>query len=155
MRGEFRVQIRSKRLNYDFTLRRNITLVRGDSGTGKSTMIQLLRLAEKESRVQYHCKAPFYLPEGRYWKDGILRTENSIIFIDEDSRFLLTEEFASAIKGTSNYYVLITRANLEMLPYSMDEVYEVFNSNKFNYLIPAFKKNKKTNDTRLYYNGGF
>ncbi len=34
MRGEYKVSVRNKRNNYSFILRRNITILRGESGRG-------------------------------------------------------------------------------------------------------------------------
>ena len=40
MRGKHRVIIYTKRLRFDFELRRNITIIRGDSATGKTTLVE-------------------------------------------------------------------------------------------------------------------
>ena len=48
-----------------------------------------------------------------------------IIVIDEDSRFIRSKDFADTVKGSDNYYLLITRNYLEQLPVSVDEIYEV------------------------------
>ena len=45
--------------------------------------------------------------------------------MDEGAKFINTEEFASAIKNSDNYYVLITRQDLCSLPYSIHEIYEL------------------------------
>ncbi len=34
-----------------------------------------------------------------------------------------TEEFASTVKGSDNYFVIISREKLAQLPYSVDEIY--------------------------------
>lgn len=39
MRGKHRVVVSTKRLKYDFELRRNLTIIRGDSATGKTTLL--------------------------------------------------------------------------------------------------------------------
>ena len=56
---------------------------------------------------------------------------DSIIFIDEGNEFIKTEEFASAIRGSENYFVLITRENLYNLPYSVEEIYGLHVSGKY------------------------
>lgn len=43
MRGVHRVTVHTKRLHYDFELRRNITLIRGDSATGKTMLIDMIQ----------------------------------------------------------------------------------------------------------------
>lgn len=47
------------------------------------------------------------------------------MFVDEGNAFVSSEEFAKAIRGSSNYYVLITRENLHQLPYSVDAILEL------------------------------
>ena len=61
--------------------------------------------------------------------------ENSvgnIFFTDEENSFVNTEEFASVVKESDNYFVLITRENLYNLPYSVDEIYGLHESGKYN-----------------------
>ena len=41
MRGKHRVIVSTKRLKYDFEIRRNLTIIRGDSATGKTTLVRL------------------------------------------------------------------------------------------------------------------
>ncbi len=41
-----------------------------------------------------------------------------------------SEEFAEAVKGSDNYYVLITREKLSNLPYSITEIYGIRTSGK-------------------------
>lgn len=43
MKGTHRVIIQTKRLRYDFELKRNITIIRGDSATGKTTLIDMIQ----------------------------------------------------------------------------------------------------------------
>ena len=43
MKGIHRVVIQNKRIRYDFTLQRNLTLLRGDSATGKTTLIAMIQ----------------------------------------------------------------------------------------------------------------
>lgn len=44
MKGIHRVVIQNKRIRYDFELRRNLTVLRGDSATGKTTLIEMITL---------------------------------------------------------------------------------------------------------------
>ena len=39
MKGKHRVVVSTKRLKYDFELRRNLTIIRGDSATGKPLLL--------------------------------------------------------------------------------------------------------------------
>ncbi len=52
-------------------------------------------------------------------------------FIDEENAFINTEEFAASVRGSDNYFVLITRENLYNLPYSVEEIYGLYSSGKY------------------------
>lgn len=43
MKGAYRVIIQNKRIRYDFEIKRNITVIRGDSATGKTTLIEMVQ----------------------------------------------------------------------------------------------------------------
>lgn len=43
MKGIHRVVVQNKRIRYDFELRRNLTVLRGDSATGKTTLIEMIQ----------------------------------------------------------------------------------------------------------------
>lgn len=75
------------------------------------------------SGVHLKCNVRCTTLHGKNWRDTLDKISKSIVFIDEQSHFITTKEFAVAIQGTDNYYVLITRNNLEALPYSIHEIY--------------------------------
>ena len=41
MKGEHKILIYSKRIKFEFTVRRNITILKGDSATGKTTLVNI------------------------------------------------------------------------------------------------------------------
>ena len=43
MKGKYRVRIQNRRLRYDFEIRRNITIIKGDSATGKTMLVDMVR----------------------------------------------------------------------------------------------------------------
>lgn len=43
MIGKHHIVVESPRLKYEFTIKRNLTVIQGDSATGKTTLIELLR----------------------------------------------------------------------------------------------------------------
>lgn len=65
------------------------------------------------------------------WKENLSSINESIVFVDENDRFIASEEFASSVKNSSNYFVIITRENLPNLPYSVDEIYGIHESGKY------------------------
>lgn len=50
MRGSYRIIIQNHRVHYDFVIRRNITVIKGNSGTGKTTLIDMLAEYEANGR---------------------------------------------------------------------------------------------------------
>ena len=43
MKGKHRVIVSTKRLKYEFELRRNLTIIQGNSATGKTTLVDMIR----------------------------------------------------------------------------------------------------------------
>lgn len=134
MKGKHRVVIYNNKLHYDFIIKRNITIIQGDSATGKTTLIDMLRQymnLGSDSGVDVVCDVPCRILDGRDWKLILSTLSGNIIFIDEGNRFINTEEFASAVKEADNYFVLITRESLYNLPYSVEEIYGLHSSGKY------------------------
>ena len=58
---------------------------------------------------------------------------DTIVFIDEENLFIRKKEFADIVQKSSNYYVLITRESLPLLPYSIQEIYGIRTSGHFHF----------------------
>ena len=43
MKGKHKIVVSTKRLKYEFELHRNLTIIRGDSATGKTTLVDMVR----------------------------------------------------------------------------------------------------------------
>lgn len=134
MKGKYRILVQNNRLHYEIEVKRNITIIQGDSATGKTTLIDMLRqyfnLGES-SGIDVVCDVPCRVLEGRDWKIILKGLQGNILFIDEENSFINTEEFAATVKGSDNYFVLITRENLYNLPYSVEEIYGLRSSGKY------------------------
>jgi hypothetical protein len=63
-----------------------------------------------------------------------------IIFLDEENQFIKSQEFASAVKGSDNYFVIITREDLPNLPYSVEEIYGIHTSGKYHDLKRTYNE---------------
>jgi len=138
MKGKHRVVIESERLKYEFEIKRNITIIQGDSATGKTTLVDLIQTYGRhgeDSGITMISDVPCVAFSGdmRLWKAALGTYENSIVFFDEDHPFIFSRDFADAIKGSSNYYVLITRQPLDCLPYSISEIYGIRTTGKYHF----------------------
>ena len=143
MRGKHRVVVSTKRLKYDFELRRNLTIIRGDSATGKTTLVDMIREYVNNpsgTPVELQCDKKCYVLEGALWKELLGGISDSIIFIDEGNEFVKTTEFAETIQATDNYYVIVTREGLPALPYSVEEIYGIRTSGKYGSLKQCYQE---------------
>lgn len=137
MKGSYWFKAKSKKVLFEFSIRRNITVIKGDSATGKTTLLHILyeylRIG-KQSGYSVSTNASYYVyirdEVGRDWKDALYPLKNTVIFIEENNEFVFTEEFAVFVKNSGNYFVLVTRAPLKMLPYSIHEIYEIITDGK-------------------------
>lgn len=95
MKGKHRVVVSTKRLKYDFELRRNLTIIRGDSAIGKTTLIDMIQDYVNNpsgTPVELICDKKCFVLEGALWKEQLSGISDSIIFIDEGNEFIKTEE---------------------------------------------------------------
>lgn len=154
MKNKHHVVVETQRLKYEFDIRRNITVIQGDSATGKTTLVELLGTYSrfgKESGIILQSDVPCVVFGGDagLWKAVLEAYQESIIFIDEDYPFIFSGDFAELIRGSSNYYVLITRQPLYNLPYSVQEIYGIRTTGKYHYPEKIYHEFYRIyNDTR-------
>ena len=80
--------------------------------------------------------------EERDWLEDLHKIDDSIVFIDESSHLTTSYDFAGAIKGTNNYYVIVTREKLSNLPYSIEEIYGIRESGRYARLTTEYTENR-------------
>ena len=143
MKGKHFVSVKNNVLQYQFELRRNITIIKGNSASGKTTLVDMIREYyndEESSGITLQCDKTCAVLEGRQWKLLLENTKDSIVFIDEGNKFISTNEFATAVKESDNYFVIITREKLPNLPYSVDEIYGIRQSGKYGLLHQTYQE---------------
>ncbi len=134
MKGKYHIAVQNNRLRYELDVRRNVTIIRGDSATGKTTLINLLEQAAalgEDSGVEVICERPCRTLGGNDWKLVLPNLHDQILFLDEENRFVKSQEFAEAVKASSNYFVIVTREDLPNLPYSVEEIYGIHTPGKY------------------------
>lgn len=134
MKGKYHVVVQNKRLRYEFDIKRNITVIRGDSATGKTTLYSMIALAAQRgdsSGVEVQCEKKCRILDELDWKLVLPTLHDQIIFLDEDNLFLKTRDFAGMAKASDNYFVIITREDLANLPYSVEEIYGIHTAGKY------------------------
>ena len=144
MIGAYDVRVSRRRgTSFRFSVRRNVTVVRGDSATGKTTLYEMIadhtRLGEA-SGVTVQCDRPCVALTDIDWRNQLRGTSGSIVFVDEGLEEMGKPDFARAVRESDNYYVIFTRAELPNLPYSVDEVYHIKTSGKYHELAPMYRQ---------------
>lgn len=145
MTGVQHVRIYDDRIMYEFDLYRNITIIRGDTATGKTVLYDMIdeynKDADEPTRVHIECEKACIVFTGDYVGFRANNIRNSIVFIDEGTiRRSKSYKLAELIKGSDNYFVLITRDDMVYLPYSITEIYRVKMSNKFASLYKVYNQ---------------
>ena len=143
MRGKYRIIVQNKRIRYSFEIKRNITVIRGDSATGKTVLIDMIREFQENgiaSGIELNCEKKCAVLSGQIWRAQLSSIHDSIVFIDEGNNFVGTKEFAACIQKTDNYYVIVAREGLSMLPYSVEEIYGIRNSGKYGTLKQTYNE---------------
>lgn len=133
MKGTYKIRVRNNKNDYSFELKRNITLLCGDSGRGKTTLYEMIAEYDrfgKNSGVNISCDKEIKAISGYDWENQIKNLNDCIIIIDEDNHFIKTKEFARVVRNSNNYFLLITRNYLSALPYSVEEIYEISGKGK-------------------------
>ena len=96
MKGKHKIEVRSGRVVFTIELERNITILRGDSATGKTTLVEMLQAYEtygRQSGVTVSCDKPCRVLSGVNWELQLNATHDSIVFVDEGSTFVSSLDF--------------------------------------------------------------
>lgn len=130
MVGKFDIEIYNNKIHYFLTVKRNITILQGNSATGKTELIRLIGEHEANgasSGITLKCDAKCTVLTAVDWELRLSAMHKYIVFIDETAAFVKSKRFAEMVRGSDNYFVIVTRDDLSQLPYSVDEIYGLRN----------------------------
>ena len=106
MKGKHSITVGNNILQYKFEICRNITIIKGDSATGKTTLVELIQEYYEngeQSGITLQCDKECVVLEGRQWKVLLQTIQDSIVFIDEGNSFVATDDFADAVKKATDF----------------------------------------------------
>ncbi|MBP3782624.1 MAG: translation initiation factor 2 [Butyrivibrio sp.] len=157
MKGKHHITVESSNLKYEFEIKRNFTVILGESATGKTTLIDLLNEIRRRGgngavRIQSDVPCSVYLAGEDNWKYELAGLSGTIVFFDEDYRFIFTKEFAEFAAKADNYFVFITRKPLKNLPYSINEIYGIRTTGKYHFPEQAYHEFYPIYDNELCLN---
>lgn len=140
--GNFDLTVKYRDITYCLNIKRKFTIIRGDSGTGKTALLHFVdsikqQLALNSIECKYQVEiAPslqtisFLMhdskPQNKEEYKRLLHEvgiENKVLLIDENYHGITTDKFATFVQNADCYFIIITREKLPMLPYSMNEIY--------------------------------
>lgn len=132
MKGKFDLNIVSRKAVYHLEIERKITVIKGNSGTGKSSLLRLiadyLELG-KDSGIKLSQDKPvrmLVLRNSSDWVEILNDIHDAIVFIDEDVRCLYDDAFQRAIWKADCYAVIVSRSGMfQALPYAIASIYEL------------------------------
>lgn len=130
MKGKYELVIYDNKLRYNLVLERNITIIKGKSGTGKSTLYTMFEeLLRSKRNVGIHCNMRDKLEilhETTDWGTLISNSHNKIFIADEFVDYITSIEFAKVAQNSDNYFIIISRSGrLKWLTYSVNCVYDL------------------------------
>ena len=137
MKGKHIISITSRKAVYNLELERKISVLKGNSGTGKSSMIRLIsEYLEygKQSGVKLLNASDLsltVLTNTSDWLETLMSVHDTILFIDEDVRYLYNENFQRELWAADCYAVIVSRSGrFTALPYSVFGIYELVTEKK-------------------------
>lgn len=98
-----------------------------------------------------HCRRPCRTLSGNDWNIVLPNIHEQIIFLDEENKFVRSQEFAEAVKASDNYFVIVTREDLPNLPYSVDEIYGIHTSGRYHDLKRTYNELYHIYSAELFY----
>ena len=129
------IDIKSSRFEFNMTVNQKITVIRGNSGKGKSTFAKAAEDVSGAYKVSVSdSKYRLEVPSNKDWYRTISRNiehKDKCIYVIDDADYVTTKEFASLFKEDKySFYILINRfaglsiRSMSQLPFDIDEVYE-------------------------------
>lgn len=92
MKGSHRIIVESRKVKYDFTVKRNITILTGDSGSGKTVLMELIRDYRRygaDSGVQVSCDCECRTIENEDWERTIQEASPCIFSLMRETVFYI------------------------------------------------------------------
>lgn len=110
---------------FNITVIRKYTILRGDSGTGKTTFADMI-LNQQDYSVSCQIVIKNIQEYGTEWYSALYSNTGMIIVVDEDFSGYIDKRFLEdTLLNSDNYFILITRDSLYGIPYSYTEIYEL------------------------------
>lgn len=138
MNGEINIILENSHVHFELKFDRNISFIRGDSGTGKTFICNLITdsyiedsgvkmTIDRDIKVIVMPENTLGTPLSQPWTEIIKNSHNTLFFIDDGCDCLKGKpiSLSEASKHTDNYYVICSRKSFSDLPYNEQSIYEL------------------------------
>ena len=151
------LKVKDKDIEYYIKLNRRVTIIQGDSGSGKTHLCSLVADSRRNPKINIQCNKEVYSFDNNIHSSMLKELKNSIIIIDEDTIDLATNNLLyknsnllECVIENDIYLIIISRSGVYDIPYSIYEVYEMYGGNNYKYFKPLYDRklfnNKKYNE---------
>lgn len=134
MTGAYEISIKFRKVKYLLSIKHNITVVTGESATGKTALVSAVRghsLWGASSGVILDSEVECRVLEGdiKNMRISVDNYPGCIFFVDEEyADVITTSEFASMVNTADAYFVIVTREDPNCLPYDIGAIKELKNN---------------------------
>lgn len=140
------ISIKSKTYSCDISFDRRLIVIRGDSGVGKSEIMEVLN--NNGVDVEVESTYPIIALLDSNWR-ATVKYEDNIICIADDQDFVETHEFASLFASSADrniYFIIICRtdklSSYGALSFSSNDVYRFIENGKEHYIEKMYEAEK-------------
>lgn len=143
--------VRLGKIVFRFTLQSKFTIIRGNSGIGKTTLIKMLdnpttQIISPYTFVALRPQAP-KIGWAQYFKAS--EDESVVFYADEDFPALYTREFQEAMAQAHLKFLIVVRDMLSHVPYTVNDVYTVVSEGREHWLERVYKEQELVNCSKF------
>lgn len=137
------IHLENQDLEYEFSFDTKYLVITGDSGNGKSNLVELVASYESDSTLALNSGDKNIISLAR---ESDLHGSGNIIFVDEDNKILWQDNASSIFNNSDNYFVIISRRrSITQFKLSLDSLVEmkISKNGRYHTVAPRFPKTNK------------
>lgn len=127
MVGKYEIQVKTNKVEFKLEIKRKYTILRGDSGTGKTRLSGLIQKSKfYNSGIKVICDLPIItVQDTDVFQLYLDRNDKAIYILDEAvcRELYYNYNIVDLTEKREGYFVLITRYKFGCIPYSCSDVY--------------------------------
>ncbi len=132
MVGRHHLEIENRKARYVLDIDRKVTVIKGNSGTGKTTLIRMIQGYSAQGiksgiTIRNRTGIPITVFDtNTRWDEELDKRAASIIFVDEATDYIYSTAFQEAFTKSEHYLVVISRSGqFNHIPFAIQSIYEL------------------------------